>query len=136
MDYSYSSNGAQPYVPGFHHSQDHADTQLEDLQLPSNSDPFDATFMSFQQNFPYDTSTFLALHNELAPRTQGSSPPKGTRHDSTVSMPEVDTGNVQQAVQEMPLDERGIASANRSSSEEKDTLTPQQSRRKAQNRAA
>ncbi|RMZ91003.1 hypothetical protein DV736_g1762, partial [Chaetothyriales sp. CBS 134916] len=137
MAYSYSSTSPQPYFPGFQHPQDHADTQLEDFQLNSNSDPFDTAFMSFQQNFHYDDSTFLAQHNnELPPHAHGPTSPKHTGHDSTVSMPEVDISKVQPGMKETPLDETGIALANRSSSEEKDTLTPQQSRRKAQNRAA
>ncbi|RMD44157.1 hypothetical protein DV735_g937, partial [Chaetothyriales sp. CBS 134920] len=138
MNYSYSTPGpqAQPYFPGFHPSHDPAETQLETFHLNSNSDPFDPAYIAFQQNFQYDPSTFLVPANELRPHAHVPDSPKHARHHSIVSLPEADAGNLQPAMKEPPLDEPGMVSANRSSSEEKDILTPQQSRRKAQNRAA
>lgn len=50
-----------------------------------------------------------------------------------ISMPDVDMGNISMPTNDATPDDAGPA---RSSSEEKDNLTPQQSRRKAQNRAA
>jgi hypothetical protein len=50
-----------------------------------------------------------------------------------ISMPDVDMSNISIPTNDATPDDVG---ATRSSSEEKDILTPQQSRRKAQNRAA
>lgn len=90
-----------------------------------SQEQYDAAFAAFQQNFHYDPTTFLAHpHNVPQP-----SPPM--RHDSVTSV-HAYTPSVQIAPQDFTREETN----QRSSSEEKDNMTPAQSRRKAQNRAA
>ncbi len=98
--------------------------------LPSNTPPqqeqFDAAFAAFQQNFRYDPSAFVSQQRPSLSR----SPTKSTRKDSTMS-----DGNGH-GLQPIAADMTHEEQMRRSSSEEKETLTPAQSRRKAQNRAA
>jgi hypothetical protein len=51
-------------------------------------------------------------------------------------MPDIDPKNIVPAATDLTPDDQVPPMITRSSSEEKDILTPQQSRRKAQNRAA
>ena len=99
-------------------------------------DQYDAAFAAFQQNFHYDPSTFMAQPQGL--KANSDSPHiRPNRPDSVMSMPEIDPNSLQPSTADMSPDEPVPAGSNaRSSSEEKDTMTPQQSRRKAQNRAA
>lgn len=66
-------------------------------------------------------------------QTPTQSPPAQGRQDSLISLSDMDMNNLSAPAAEVTPEEAVVA---RSSSEEKDTLTPQQSRRKAQNRAA
>ena len=98
--------------------------------LTGLQDQYDAAFAAFQQSFHYDPATFLAQPHQAptqSPLIQGQ------RHDSMVSMPDMDMTSLPVPANDATPDEPGLA---RSSSEEKDSMTPQQSRRKAQNRAA
>ena len=96
-------------------------------------DQYHAAFAAFQQNFHYDASTFLA-HPDQEP-SQSPPIPESARHGSLLSMPDIDLDldNLQGAPDDLTP---GEPVPGRSSSEEKDTMTPQQSKRKAQNRAA
>jgi hypothetical protein len=98
--------------------------------LTLRQDQYDAAFAAFQQSFHYDPTTFLAQPH---PTTTQSPHIQAQRHDSMVSMPDMDMANLNTSVNDVGADEPVL---NRSSSEEKDSMTPQQSRRKAQNRAA
>lgn len=152
MDYSYFTSAPQPYqffgVQNGHtngHSQSFDDYQDTISSVSCANDIFkktthdyqehyDAAFAAFQQNFHYDPSTFMPQPNTLPSHSQ--SPTKVDRPESVLSLPEIDT-NQKAPSSELSPDEPNQAGANaRSSSEEKDTMTPQQSRRKAQNRAA
>lgn len=97
----------------------------------SNAQPqqeqFDAAFAAFQQNFRYDPSAFAT---DQRPSLSRSPTTKSTRKDSTLS-----DGNGH-GLQPIAADTTNDDQMRRSSSEEKETLTPAQSRRKAQNRAA
>jgi AP-1-like transcription factor len=145
-DYSYFTSAPQPYQPFFNLPPTPAGSNTphgEELtpalssvrpwhpdlfQVPSTDcfqEQYDAAFAAFQQSFHYDPSTFLAQpHNIPQP-----SPP--IRHDSVTSIQPY-SSNIAVAPQDFAADETN----QRSSSEEKDNMTPAQSRRKAQNRAA
>ncbi|OAP64023.1 hypothetical protein AYL99_03250 [Fonsecaea erecta] len=131
MDFSYFTSAPQPYqFFGLPHTPSTTQTgHLDEFRTAPSTDQYDAAFAAFQQSFHYDPATFLAQPHQSS--TQ--SPPIQGRHDSMVSMPEVDMTSLTTSAIDMTPDEPAAA---RSSSEEKDTLTPQQSRRKAQNRAA
>ncbi|KIW92392.1 uncharacterized protein Z519_07376 [Cladophialophora bantiana CBS 173.52] len=131
MDFSYFTSAPQPYqFFGLPHTPSTTQTShLDEFRTAPPSDQYDAAFAAFQQSFHYDPATFLAQPHQAptqSPAIQG-------RHDSMVSMPEVDMTSLTAPAVDVTPDEPTVA---RSSSEEKDTLTPQQSRRKAQNRAA
>ncbi|KAK5058893.1 hypothetical protein LTR84_011157 [Exophiala bonariae] len=130
MDFSYFTSAPQPYqfFGGMQHTPSASQTpQMEDFRTAPSTDQYDAAFAAFQQSFHYDPSTFLAQPHPVPDQ----SPPNNVRHDSMISMPDVDMNNVS-----LPTNEGSLDDAARSSSEEKEILTPQQSRRKAQNRAA
>ncbi|KAK7889983.1 AP-1-like transcription factor [Exophiala xenobiotica] len=131
MDFSYFTSAPQPYqFFGLPQTPSNTHTpQLDDFNPNSSNEQYDAAFAAFQQNFHYDPSTFLAQPHQQS----AVSPPLETRHDSMMSISELDSKGMSDTVTELPLEEPGVG---RSSSEEKDILTPQQSRRKAQNRAA
>ncbi|KAI1622580.1 hypothetical protein EDD37DRAFT_480799 [Exophiala viscosa] len=137
MDFSYFTAAPQPYqffglpqTPGASHTP-----QLDDFNPLSSTEQYDAAFAAFQQNYHYDPSTFLAQPQRPAVTPGAMSPPPLERHESMLSMPDMDLKSLTAAVTttEVMPDEPALG---RSSSEEKDSMTPQQSRRKAQNRAA
>jgi hypothetical protein len=155
MDFSYFTAAPQPYgFFGMHdasnndhsHNFDNYHGHITAVSTHASSgskahilqDQYDAAFAAFQQNFHYDPNTFLAQPQD-SPQPQSPNRPQVSRHDSLVSLPEVDQMSIQQTTNDL-TPEDSLANAApataRSSSEEKDTLTPQQSRRKAQNRAA
>lgn len=146
MDHSYFSTAPQPYqmfggLPptpagsNTPHGDDLAPTMssvrpwhLDLFQMLSTDgfqEQYDAAFAAFQQSFHYDPSTFLAQPHSIPQ----PSPP--IRHDSVTSIHGY-SPNIAVAPQDFAADETN----QRSSSEEKDNMTPAQSRRKAQNRAA
>ncbi|KIX01343.1 uncharacterized protein Z518_09068 [Rhinocladiella mackenziei CBS 650.93] len=131
MDYSYFTSAPQPYqFFGLPHTPATTQTSsLDEFRTAPSTDQYDAAFAAFQQSFHYDPTTFLAEPHQ--PSSQ--SPTSQVRHDSMISIPEMEMNSIPAPVAESTPDEPVVA---RSSSEEKDTLTPQQSRRKAQNRAA
>ena len=109
-------------------------TEHVERLLIHEQEQYDTAFAAFQQNFHYDPSTFMPQPNVPS---QSQSPIKPDRHDSVLSLPEIDTTNLQPLVSDMSPDDPMNGNGNgRSSSDEKDSMTPQQSRRKAQNRAA
>ena len=108
------SGDASAYVP-----TSDPDTQQEQ---------FDTAFAAFQQNFRYDPSTFFPHQSQ----SLSHSPPNPLRKDSDLSTSELDGTGLHSFAADMAQDEQ----MRRSSSEEKESLTPAQSRRKAQNRAA
>jgi AP-1-like factor len=145
MDFSYFTSAPQPYqyfgmppTPAGSNTRqgEELDGTLSAVSAryamfkvgaPSDSfqEQYDAAFAAFQQSFHYDPTTFLTHpHNVAQP-----SPPM--RHDSVTSA-HAYSPNVQIAPQDYAPEETN----QRSSSEEKDNMTPAQSRRKAQNRAA
>lgn len=125
MDYSYFSAAPQPYqlfglppTPATTHTP-----QPEDYGNGSPSDQY-AQFHTFDPSFRFD-------HSALVEPPQ--SPTQSLQRNSSISVNGTETnGN---AVNGMSLD-NGEDQGRRSSSEEKESLTPAQSRRKAQNRAA
>jgi AP-1-like factor len=89
----------------------------------------DAAFAAFQQNFRYDPASFgPQQRNSLS-----QSPAQSPRKESTISMPDANGHGLQPIAADLSHEDQQRA---RSSSEEKESLTPAQSRRKAQNRAA
>lgn len=147
MDFSYFTSAPQPYqFFGLSHtpSNNHAPT-LDDFNpnasnvstsldvdlapLTVSQDQYDSAFAAFQQNFHYDPSTFLAQPHQ----PNNVSPPLDVHQDSMLSIPDGDSKGFTATVAEVPAEETVVG---RSSSEEKDLLTPQQNKRKAQNRAA
>ena len=156
MDFSYFTSGPQPYhFFGLPDTPANGHAQLDEYQqnggqvshvplqhtykLTSLQDQYDAAFAAFQQNFHYDPSSFVVQpQQQLASTSQPQSPirPAPIRHDSTISMPDIDPNDIEQGPNDITPDEGLPGTTNRSSSEEKENLTPQQNRRKAQNRAA
>ncbi|KAJ9643216.1 uncharacterized protein PV06_05518 [Exophiala oligosperma] len=131
MDFSYFTSAPQPYqFFGLSHtpSNNHAPT-LDDFNPNASNDQYDSAFAAFQQNFHYDPSTFLAQPHQ----PNNVSPPLDVHQDSMLSIPDGDSKGFTATVAEVPAEETVVG---RSSSEEKDLLTPQQNKRKAQNRAA
>ena len=151
MDYSYFSQPPQPYqffalppTPSQSNTPPPNDyrTTLSPVRVnedPPNSYPapntegqqeqFDAAFAAFQQNFRYDPTSFAAQQRN----SMSHSPPKSPRNTSSMSMSEGKGHGYQPIAADFAQDDGGRG---RSSSEEKEILTPAQSRRKAQNRAA
>ena len=145
MDYSYFSAGPQPYqffgllpTPGQSNTpppSDYSRPVLSPVRIsddPSNHFPasgMDAAFAAFQQNFRYDPTSFgTQQRNSLS-----HSPTKPPRKESTISIPDANGNGLQPIAADLSHEDQ---QRNRSSSEEKESLTPAQSRRKAQNRAA
>ena len=151
MDFSYFTAAPQPYqMFGVQNGQANGHTpSFDDYPAISSvcskttyletfliyeQEQYDAAFAAFQQNFHYDPSTFMP---QPKVHSQSQSPTKPDRQDSILSLPEIDTTNLHPAASDMSPDDAMNGNGNgRSSSDEKDTMTPQQSRRKAQNRAA
>ena len=90
---------------------------------------YDLALNLFQQNYRNDAQSYLQQNQE----PQSQSPIKSGRHDSIVSITDIQNG-LPALAQEFTNEEQ--QQRQRSSSEEKDAMTPAQSRRKAQNRAA
>jgi AP-1-like transcription factor len=145
MDYSYFSAGPQPYhffglppTPGQSNTPppgDYSRPVLSPVRInddaPNRFPPsdMDAAFAAFQQNFRYDPTSFgTQQRNSLS-----QSPTKSLRKDSTISIPDANGNGLQPIAADLSYEDQQRA---RSSSEEKESLTPAQSRRKAQNRAA
>lgn len=121
----YNFNFGLPPTP-----QSHTPRADDYKNVQANNEHFDPAFAAFQQNFQYDPSQFIAqpqIHHLGA----GSPPLQQNRH-SVVSLPEPPI----EPPPELELSPRDVNAIPRSSSEEKDILTPQQNKRKAQNRAA
>ena len=145
MDYSYFSAGPQPYhffglpsTPGPSNTpqpSDYSRPVLSPVRVnddASNRFPasdMDAAFAAFQQNFRYDPASFGTQQRNSV----SHSPTKSPRKDSTVSMPDTNGNGLQPIAADLSYEDQ---QRTRSSSEEKESLTPAQSRRKAQNRAA
>jgi AP-1-like factor len=145
MDYSYFSAGPQPYqffglppTPGQSNTPPPSEYSRPILSPgrvgneTSNRFPtsdMDAAFAAFQQNFRYDPTSFgTQQRNSLS-----HSPTKSPRKDSTISITDANGNGLQAIAADLSYEDQQRA---RSSSEEKESLTPAQSRRKAQNRAA
>lgn len=94
---------------------------VSDIEL--RQERFDSAFATIQQNFHYDPNAHI-----VQPQSPRRSLP---RIDSTHS--EGNGNGLQPIAPDLTLDDQ---MRTRSSSEEKETLTPAQTRRKAQNRAA
>ncbi|PGH13433.1 hypothetical protein AJ80_06301 [Polytolypa hystricis UAMH7299] len=140
MDYPYfphvnPQQYQQIYGPGNPHSTQ--TPQSDQFQPIPSTEPYDSTFQPFDPPFNFDSSTLIG-----AP----ASPPESfSKH---VADPQPNDGTAANAHalatanfdDQNPSDEFNGDPNNpgqgRSSSEEKDNLTPAQSRRKAQNRAA
>ena len=135
MDYSYFSAGPQPYqffglppTPGQSNTPPPGEYTRDAPNRFPTSD-MDAAFAAFQQNFRYDPTSFgTQQRNSLS-----HSPSKSPRKDSTISIPDVGGNGLQAIAADLSYEDQ---QRTRSSSEEKESLTPAQSRRKAQNRAA
>ena len=145
MDFSYFSAGPQPYQffglpptsgqsntppPGEYSRPVLSPARISDD--PSNHFPasgMDAAFAAFQQNFRYDPTSFGTQQRNSV----SHSPTKSPRKDSTISIPDANGTGLQPIAADLSHEDQ---QRNRSSSEEKESLTPAQSRRKAQNRAA
>jgi AP-1-like transcription factor len=145
MDYSYFSAGPQPYQffglpptprqsntppPGEYSRPVLSPGRIGD----DNSNRFptsdmDAAFAAFQQNFRYDPASLGTQHRNSLP----NSPTKSPRKDSTISIPDPTRHGLQPIAADLSYEDQ---QRGRSSSEEKESLKPAQSRRKAQNRAA
>ncbi|MCJ1291039.1 hypothetical protein MMC34_002581 [Xylographa carneopallida] len=138
MDYSYFSTPAQayPYLglpPTPAHSYGNHDEH--------NSDPlgvYQTTngFQALDQSFQFNPNAFiLQQQQQQQPQQQQHeqhSPPASHHRASVVALTHSESSNGVTSNGEYDNDQHG----NRSSSEEKESLTPAQSRRKAQNRAA
>lgn len=145
MDYSYFSAGPQPYqffglpsTPGQSNTPPPSEYRRPVMSPgrigDDNSNRFpasdmDAAFAVFQQNFRYDPTSFGTQHRNSLP----NSPTKSPRKDSTISIPDTNRNGLQPIAADLSYEDQ---QRGRSSSEEKESLTPAQSRRKAQNRAA
>ncbi|KAL2444263.1 hypothetical protein ABEF95_016277 [Exophiala dermatitidis] len=130
MDFSYFTSAPQPYpFLGLAQPQD---DQPDEFQITApGTNQYDEPFAAFQQNFLYDPSTFLAQSHHAPVQPQPNEP--RLRLESSTSLPETEMETTQGA--EMNMDDTPMG---RSSSDEKDAaiMSTQQSRRKAQNRAA
>ena len=146
MDYSYFSAAPQPYqlfalspTPGQSNTPPPSEYSRPVLSPErigdDNSNRFpasdmDAAFAAFQQNFRYDPTPFGTQHHR---NSLPNSPTKSPRKDSTISIPDPNRNGPQPIAADLSYEDQ---QRGRSSSEEKESLTPAQSRRKAQNRAA
>jgi AP-1-like factor len=146
MDYSYFSAPPQPYhhfmgmsPNGFPHSGVDHDTIRSVVRIVSRGAAFrlaprtsalqGVTNLTPQE--PLDSSIFPAPYDAFA--FHGLPTPQQGSPDATVALTPMPVGSVDSGLGDID-DVRG--SRTRSSSEEKENLTPAQSRRKAQNRAA
>lgn len=91
---------------------------------------FDPAFAAFQQNFHYDPTQFVPQPHS---QHMGSGSPTLHNHRHSITSTPGDPLDPGADNDHSPHDASGLP---RSSSEEKDNLTPQQNKRKAQNRAA
>ncbi|KAL2014181.1 hypothetical protein VTN00DRAFT_1706 [Thermoascus crustaceus] len=129
MDYSYfSAPQHQPFqffglaTP----HQTHTPQPDEFSHRPQQVGSYDPSYDSFDPTFRFDPATLIAPPH---------SPPESfTKH--SVGSNEFKSDGPPQTATDTGDDQSADRKSGRSSSEEKDTLTPAQSRRKAQNRAA
>ncbi|MCJ1413843.1 hypothetical protein MMC32_000168 [Xylographa parallela] len=136
MDYSYFSAPAQayPYLglpPTPAHSYGNHDEH--------NTDPLGVYqtangFQNLEQPFQFNPNAFIPQQQQQQQQQQHEqhSPPASHHRASVVALTHTESSNGVTSNGEYDNDQNG----NRSSSEEKESLTPAQSRRKAQNRAA
>ncbi|EXJ88551.1 hypothetical protein A1O1_05481 [Capronia coronata CBS 617.96] len=132
MDYSYFTSAPQPYqfFRAPQSSSTAHETQLDELRAGPSAEQYDAAFAAFQQSFHYDPTTFLAQPHQVP--AQPPEDPSVVPNESMTSMSDMDMNNFKSS--DLTPEDPAMG---RSSSEEKDsTMTTQQSRRKAQNRAA
>jgi AP-1-like transcription factor len=148
MDYSYFSAGPQPYqvfglppTPATTHTpqpEDYGNGSPPVCTSPKVDksrllylirhfqDQYDAQFQAFDPSFRFDSGALGELPQ---------SPTKSLHRNSSISVNGVAEANGNTS-NGMAIDNGEEPNRARSSSEEKDNLTPAQSRRKAQNRAA
>ncbi|KAK5091881.1 AP-1-like transcription factor [Exophiala xenobiotica] len=129
-DFSYFNTAPVPYnffgLPPTPQSDTPRPEQYKNFHV--NNEHFDPAFAAFQQNFQYDPTQFVAQPHPHAPSIQQN------RHSiASLPDPSLDPSQDFDDIEISPQDQQGLP---RSSSEEKDNLTPQQNKRKAQNRAA
>ncbi|KAL2416445.1 hypothetical protein ABEF95_016231 [Exophiala dermatitidis] len=135
MDFSYFTSAPQPY-PFLGLAQSDSTIQgnrPDEFQTAApGTDQYDEPFAVFHQNFLYPPSTFIAQSHH-APVQPSQNDPRLLRLESSTSLPETDMDAAQGP--EMSVDDTPMGP---SSSDEKDAaiMSTQQSRRKAQNRAA
>ncbi|KAK5071097.1 AP-1-like transcription factor [Lithohypha guttulata] len=108
----------------------------DDFKSYQSNDPFDPAFAAaFQHNFQYDPSQFVTqphhTHHQIASITPAIQSMQ--QRPPLISLPTDQSYDQFDDTAMSPTDPTGLQ---RSSSEEKDNLTPQQNKRKAQNRAA
>lgn len=96
------------------------------MPLTVIQDPYDPSYDSFDPTFRFDPTTFIAPPH---------SPPESFTKQS-IGSNEIKSDSAPRTSTETGDEQSTERKSGRSSSEEKDTLTPAQSRRKAQNRAA
>ncbi|MCJ1402086.1 hypothetical protein MMC11_005305 [Xylographa trunciseda] len=131
MDYSYFSTPAQsyPYLglpPTPAHSYGNQDDHNGDpLGVYQNANGF----QTLDQPFHFNPNGYIPQQQQ---QHEQQSPPSSHHRASVVALTHTDSSNGVTSNGEYENDQGG----NRSSSEEKEILTPAQSRRKAQNRAA
>ncbi|KAL1865072.1 hypothetical protein Plec18167_009541 [Paecilomyces lecythidis] len=128
MDYSYYTTPHQSFTPFGLSTPQPPNTQTENFRGAPHSDHFNpASYDPFSESFRFDPS---ALIGPVPPQ----SPPDSFSKNSSVTNELA--ADLSRTSPEAAEDAAGDQNAGRSSSEEKESLTPAQSRRKAQNRAA
>jgi len=90
-------------------------------------------FQTYDQSLLYHNNPYLAQQQTQPHPQQQQSPPLEDGRTPLVGIPQVDNPNGVVSSEDFDNNDQN---GNRSSSEEKESLTPAQSRRKAQNRAA
>ncbi|KAJ9241734.1 transcriptional regulator family: bZIP [Paecilomyces variotii] len=130
MDYSYYTTPHQSFAPFGLSTPQPPNTQTENFRGAPHSDHFNPPppYDPFADSFRFDPNTLIG------PVPPHSPPDSFSKNSSTSNDFTADPS--QQTSPETGEDAIGEHNAGRSSSEEKESLTPAQSRRKAQNRAA
>ncbi|OJD24539.1 hypothetical protein ACJ73_04098 [Blastomyces percursus] len=130
MDYTYYHPPLQqqysPYqIP--HPQQTEVAQQSQFHQRP-DGDHYDPRFQPFDTQLHFDSSSLMGVHSSPSPGHYG-------KHviDSQVSDSDINGGGIARITLENGMEDKILP---RGRSEEKETLTPAQSRRKEQNRAA
>ncbi|ERF76197.1 hypothetical protein EPUS_07397 [Endocarpon pusillum Z07020] len=154
MDYTYYPTPQAPYqFLGFtsEPNRTHEDPKLNGFtgSASSANQHFDPGFPAFDHSV-YDTNNFVPphftshqhpVHESPAPSISPSGSLQHNGHISSTSEPNISSNNgvVEQNVLPDPMGDvvgEDFMNRTRSSSEEKDSMTPAQNKRKAQNRAA